>query len=150
MIPVGSKSIWRGPRPETYEQWAELKSAGVKTIINLERGWFDWFHGKTNFESNSASRLEITHIQIQLGDVFAPSAQDLWTALRYVKCASKLGGVYIHCLHGKDRTGMVCAMIRRHWHQWDSEQAIQEMMQNGFHRWPYEPLGWVKRLRRCL
>lgn len=148
---VGDAKILRGPRlGENMLAWNDLQIAGVKTILNLERGYFEFFHGQMNDEVVKASIHKLTPLHLQLGDVCPPSRAELYTALNLVNAAIKNGGVYIHCLHGVDRTGLVCAMVRRYWNKWTIDECIKEMYDKGFHKFPYESLGWVERLKECL
>lgn len=149
---VGDAKILRGPRlGENMIAWNNLQIFGVKTVLNLERGYFEWFHGELNQETVLSSIHELTPIHLQLGDIVPPTPTELYTALNLVNKAVKAGGgVYIHCLHGVDRTGLVCAMLRRHWNKWTPDECIKEMYDKGFHKFPYEALGWVNRLRDCL
>lgn len=149
MIKVAD-GIYRGPRLDTQAQWEELISAGVKTIINLEMGYFDFFHGKVNEEVQEHAALGITVIHLQLGDIFAPRGIDLHAIVWLVKYGLQRGSVYVHCLHGVDRTGLAIAMVRRYICGWSQEEAIKEMFDQGFHKFPYLLFGWVKRLKECL
>lgn len=143
--------IFRGPRLTDPEQYRELKAKGVGMILNLERGYWEWFHGRVNEEVMRARFASLTPLHLQLGDLLPPSWNELLTAAGLVRDAVYQGtGVYIHCLHGVDRTGMVSAMVQRQLFGWDKEKCITEMFSLGFHRFPYEALGWVKRLREVL
>lgn len=148
---LGNEKIFRGPRlGENMIAWNDLQLAGVKTVLNLERGWFELFHGELNQEVRLSAIHGMTNVHLQLGDLKRPSSADLFSALVIIKDALTRGGVYFHCLHGVDRTGLVAAMVRVHRQGWSAEEAIREMYRMGFHKFPYEALGWVKRLEECL
>jgi protein-tyrosine phosphatase len=40
--------------------------------------------------------------------------------------------VYIHCYHGSDRTGMLCAIYRIFFQGWHKDKAIYEMIHGGY------------------
>lgn len=40
--------------------------------------------------------------------------------------------VLVHCSHGADRTGLVCALYRIHFQNWEKEEALAEMLEGGF------------------
>ena len=40
--------------------------------------------------------------------------------------------VFVHCQHGADRTGMMCAIYRVTVDGWSKQQAIDEMTKGGF------------------
>jgi protein-tyrosine phosphatase len=151
MIQVGPSQIFRGPRLGTDPiAWKALKDAGVTTVINLERGYFEVLHRQLNEEVRQAERWDMVPIHIQLGDVIPPKTKYLVSALELVLESGKRGGVYIHCLHGVDRTGLLCAMVRVKLQGWTAPAAIGEMLKLGFHEFPYRQLGWIKRLEECL
>lgn len=138
--------IWRGPHPLTTEDFNQLKSLGIQTILNLEAGYFDFFHGRTNQEFDMASQFGMQPLHIQCGDIFPPKMSDIQAAIAAMAALSN-GKVYVHCLHGVDRTGIVCAAYRVKVLSWNLENAIDEMYSLGFHKFPYEWLGWENRLR---
>jgi protein tyrosine/serine phosphatase len=41
--------------------------------------------------------------------------------------------VFVHCAHGKDRTGTMCAVYRMEVDGWTPEKAFEEMQKFGFH-----------------
>lgn len=139
-------NLYRGPRPESMD---ELVKLGVKTIVNLEEGWFEFFHGKTDQEKRQASNAQIIFWHEPISDFFAPKSTYLRAIDLYILASQQHGPVYIHCLHGQDRTGLVCAHYRVKVQGWDIEKAIQEMYDMGFHKFPYLYLGWVNRLREA-
>ena len=51
--------------------------------------------------------------------------------LRILKDPAK-GPFLIHCLHGADRTGTMCAMYRLVVQGWSKDDAIKEMTEGGF------------------
>jgi len=40
--------------------------------------------------------------------------------------------VFVHCRHGADRTGMMCAIYRIAVQGWSKDEAIEEMTKGGF------------------
>lgn len=141
-------ALYRGPRPMIAADFIQLRDLGVKTILNLERGWFDFFHNQMNWEFDQATELGIDGWHLQMGDLTRPKPDDLRAAIIGIQNAFNNGSVYVHCLHGVDRTGIVCAAFRVKVKKWSVEKAINEMYAMGFHRFPYEMLGWVKMLRK--
>jgi len=64
--------------------------------------------------------------------------------------------VYMHCVHGKDRTGAMAALYRIEVTGWSSEKALAEMDRMGFNGWyrnlrrfvrDYQPRGYAARRR---
>jgi len=56
--------------------------------------------------------------------------------------------VLIHCMHGADRTGTMCAIYRVAEQGWTKEEALKEMTDGGFgfHGVFENLLGWVEEL----
>ena len=54
--------------------------------------------------------------------------------VRFLKLiANKDGGPYfVHCMHGADRTGLLCASYRVAVQGWTKREAIREMVEGGF------------------
>ena len=142
--------IYRGPRLNSFEAYTSLCRQGIRTVLNLERGYFEFFHGEMNEEVRLLASLDIAPIHLQLGDLFPPSESDLYSIVSLTRTALKRGGIYIHCLHGQDRTGLACAMIQNHLFNWKPEACIEQMFSLGYHRFPYDFLGWTDQLKRCL
>lgn len=153
MITQIDTNLWRGPRPDSMD---ELKSLGIRQIINLEVGWFELFHGLEGREKDQAFASLISYDHVPISDWMFPTQKELdriLTILRTTVDTPPNGrGIktYIHCLHGQDRTGLVCAIYRVKVQRWGIERAIQEMIDMGFHQVPYEWLGWIRELREYL
>jgi hypothetical protein len=56
--------------------------------------------------------------------------------------------VLVHCHHGADRTGTMCALYRIAIQGWTKEDAIQEMVQGGygFHEMWINLPDWIDKL----
>jgi len=134
------ENLYRGPRPKSF---AELKNIGIKTVINLQSGAFEIFHND-EYEFEMGATYEINEVEIELSDFFPPTMGQWHEVLYTIK--NSPGPVYIHCLHGMDRTGFICALYRMRMMAWKFEKARDEMYSLGFHKWPY--LWWVFFLRK--
>lgn len=140
MITQVSTSLYRGPRPDVATL-AELQNLGVKTILSLESGWFEFFHGGVYSEDEFAERLGFQLRHEPMSDFTAPTADQVRRALTIIR---EWNGqpVYIHCAKGVDRTGFVCAAYRVMVQQWDVEKAIEEWKAMGFHsKWYFWWIG---------
>lgn len=132
--------LMRGPRPSLED----LK--GFKTVFNLEVGWFEFLHGLEKQERNWCRQLGIDYIQWPMSDFCAPTPAKLKAAVTATMVALGRGNVLVHCLHGEDRTGMVIAAYRILAQEWSVDQAVDEMMKMGFHKWAY--FWWLPVLGR--
>lgn len=132
--------LFRGPRPKTMKHLQEL---GFKRVITLQSGMYEEFHDDL-FETEYAPDFGLDHVVIPCSDFRSPQKHEV---LKFLK-ASKDKDVktYVHCLHGKDRTGFMSAVYRMTAMQWDYESAKDEMLKLGFHKWAY--WFWYKELKK--
>lgn len=134
-------NLYRGSRPKSFE---ELKAWRVATVINLESGVFEGMHDDT-YERENGFMFGITEHNINCSDIFHPNIWQVMKVMEIIKHSVEKGPVYIHCLHGKDRTGYMCAAYRILECGWSPNKAIEEMYSEGFHKFPY--FWWASSLR---
>lgn len=123
-------NISRGPRPQSL---ADIKAAGFLSILNLESGAYEIFHND-KYEFEHPSDFGLKGYDIPLGDILPPCRLKVAAALSILARPEK---IYVHCLHGVDRTGFVCAAFRMQRQGWTYEAAYKELRQLGFHLWSY-------------
>lgn len=132
--------LYRGPRPESYDQ---LKAMKIQTIVCLQSGWHEFFNDDF-YENNSPFDHGFNFYNLKCSDFFPPSEKDVQTFFEIMESAT--GPVYIHCLHGKDRTGFMIAVYRMRKQGWTFKQAKEELFANEFHKFPY--LWWLRELKK--
>lgn len=120
---------------------------GINTCLNLETGLRDALFGNPYLEDEALEGDGVRVDHVPFSDIRPPSIEKLEEALHIITTAP--GPVYVHCLHGVDRTGMVIAYYRVKRQKWTPEKAIEEMLDLGFHRFPYA-LIWLPELRAIL
>lgn len=143
VVTVNGHTLWRGPRPASE---AELVALKCPIIINLEEGWFEFLHGEVHQEFEWTLKNGIFLFHYPMSDFRAPSFVKVRQALVAITGGLKTGDVYLHCLHGEDRTGFVCAAYRMVNQNWTYDQATAEMFSLGFHKIPY--LLWLPELKK--
>jgi protein tyrosine/serine phosphatase len=112
--------LYRGAQP-TAEGIKELQRLGFKTIVNLRANHSDKeILGKAN--------LGYEAIPMNTWDV---KDDDVVRFLRIITDKSRQP-VFVHCEHGADRTGTMCAAYRVVIDGWTKQQAIDEMTKGGF------------------
>lgn len=138
---VVSNNLVRGGQPQP-EGLKVLKDAGVKVVINLrstESGLVSLFRKSATPHSNpeleaekkAARELGMKFIQIPL-DVFGhPDEEHLDEFLSFVT-GPECEPAFVHCLHGRDRTGLMLAVYRVVSDNWPVEKAYHEMIECGF------------------
>lgn len=112
--------FYRGAQP-TAAGMAQLKEMGVKTVINLRAAHSD------------EKKLKGTDLQYERFYMkpWHSEDEDVIRFLRIVTSTNRQP-VFVHCQHGADRTGMMCAMYRVAVQDWTKLEAIREMTQGGY------------------
>lgn len=128
-------NLIRGPRPSS---WKELQDLGVQVVVNLETCMYEMTHDD-EYERGNAEDFGIAEHRIYCSDVSPPNRSKVGHIIEILKGCEDRGLVcYIHCLHGKDRTGFIVAVWRIVIDGWTFERARDEMFAKGYHRLPYE------------
>ncbi|MCE5325796.1 MAG: tyrosine-protein phosphatase [Planctomycetaceae bacterium] len=115
-----SQTLYRGAQP-TAEGMKQLKTMGVRTVINLRSMHSDRDEiGRTGLGAESIP-MNAWHAE----------DEDIIRFLQIVSNPDRQP-VFVHCQHGSDRTGTMCAVYRIAVQGWSKEQALQEMTEGGF------------------
>lgn len=115
-----SEELYRGAQP-TAEGMKDLKKLGIKTVINLRA-----FH--SDRDEIGETELDYEHIPIP---AWRLKEEHVIQFLKIVTDKSRTP-VFVHCMHGADRTGVMSAIYRIVIEGWPKEEAIQEMTEGGF------------------
>lgn len=115
-----SDTLYRGDQP-TAAGMQELRTLGIKTVINLRS-----FHSDEDEIEGTGLRQE--HIYMK---TWHPEREDVVRFMRMVTEPTN-APVLVHCQHGADRTGTMCALYRLTVQDWSKEDAIREMKEGGF------------------
>jgi len=117
-------TLYRGSQPEGRD-YTDLKVLGVKTIINLT---------SDDAEPNEKAMTEsagMAYVQIPMTTHTAPTSAQLAEFLRIVNDPASQP-VYVHCVGGRHRTGVMTATYRMTHEGWTADRAFQEMKQYNF------------------
>lgn len=136
--------LYRGSRPKDL---TELAKHGVTLCISLQSGIHEILHDDDYENALKLEEFGIRKIDYGMSDIAAPTPEDLKQIVELIVRSLDRGHVVlIHCLHGKDRTGMVSAAWRILREGWTAERAREEMFENGFHKLPY--YFWARQLNK--
>jgi protein tyrosine phosphatase (PTP) superfamily phosphohydrolase (DUF442 family) len=115
-----SPDLYRSSQPSA-DGFKNLKTLGIKTVVNLRT-----FHSDS--ELLDGTGLDYEHIRMQ------PWCMSNTGAKKILNIAADNGRtpILIHCQHGADRTGAMCALYRIAFQGWSKQDAIKEMTQGGF------------------
>jgi protein tyrosine/serine phosphatase len=114
-------NYYRGAQPEGRD-YADLAAAGVKSVVNLTSD-----DGKAN-EKTMVEGAGMKYFQIPMTTHEPPTAAQLTEFLRIVNDPSSRP-VYVHCVGGRHRTGVMTAVYRITDDGWTSDKAFAEMKQ---------------------
>lgn len=120
-----SGRLLRGGQP-TAQGFSLLKQAGVKTIVNLRNEPV-----LMEKERRSAELLGLNYVSLPMYTVQEPESKQFQAFLDVVTDPAQ-GPVFVHCFHGRDRTGTVIGAYRIAVEKWTFDNAFNEMMACGF------------------
>ena len=115
-----SPTLYRGAQP-TAEGIKNLSQMGIKMVISLRQ-----YHG----DSGEIGDLPLKYKRLKF-DAWDPDDEQVAEFLKLVSDPENQP-VFVHCLHGSDRTGMMCAAYRVVFDGWTKDQAIDEWTRGGF------------------
>jgi protein tyrosine phosphatase (PTP) superfamily phosphohydrolase (DUF442 family) len=128
------RNNWRGASILTLDSMRELKSRGIKTIINLaldstrKQKCAGGRYPSRPCEPMWAKQLGLRYIPVYLGS--RPPSASGWAK---IKSAMMDGNAFIHCTYGADRTGAVIGRFRLETEPGlDPNQVLQEAKSFGF------------------
>lgn len=134
-------AIYRGPRPKTH---AELQDRQIRHRVDLQSGFHETFK-EDILEKEDPRDYKIKLTDYDLSDFTPPSYEQVKEIIDHID--SLVGNIYIHCLHGKDRTGFICACFQAT-RGFKYETAKEIMMYHGFHKFPY--IWWLYSLKKTF
>ncbi len=115
-----SDALYRSAQPSPAGM-RNLKAAGIATVLDLRS-----FHS----DRDEVAGTDLAYERIAM-KVWHPEEED---AVRFLQIVTnpKRSPVLVHCQHGADRTGTMCALYRVTVQGWSKEEALKEMIQGGF------------------
>lgn len=138
--------LYRGGQPNE-EGFDQLLALGVKTVISLR-----WNRTAIAKERSLTKAKGLNFVSIPLSYLILPSKQDI-AQFFSVLDDEAMRPVFVHCLLGSDRTGMLLAMYRIARDNWGVDKAYEEMKEGGFHKirirqFKWAVYGFARRLER--
>ena len=131
-----SDTLYRSAQPSA-EGMRNLRAIGVETIVNLRS-----FHSDRHEIGDTGLAYE--HIYMK---AWHPEEDD---AVRFLQIVAnpRRDPVLVHCQHGADRTGTMCALYRVAVQGWSKKEAVEEMSQGefGFHGIWDNLIQWINAL----
>jgi len=112
-------TLYRGAQPQGRD-YADLAALGVKTVINLTSD------DASADEQGLVERAGMKYLQIPMTTHIAPTSEQLSQFLAVVNDPTSQP-VYVHCVGGRHRTGVMTAAYRISHDGWTADQAFKEM-----------------------
>jgi uncharacterized protein (TIGR01244 family) len=117
-------TYYRGAQPEGHD-YNDLAALGVKTVINL-----------TSDDQQAGEQAMVEHagmayVQIPMKGHQPPTQAQIKQFLSLTNDAASQP-VFVHCVGGKHRTGVMTAVYRMTQDRWNADQAFREMKQYKF------------------
>jgi protein tyrosine/serine phosphatase len=125
---VEEGKLYRGAQP-TADEIENLYRRGVKTIVKLNEGDLE-------MERSATSELGIRLIEIPLNARTVGTSKSCAEVERaYQAITDPLNWpVYVHCEHGRDRTGFLVGLYRERVEGWTFASVSEELARSGHDR----------------
>ena len=107
------------------QDYTDLAALGLKTIINLTSD------DASADEQAMAGKAGLTYFQIPMTTHAVPTSAQLAQFMKIVNDPANQP-VYVHCVGGRHRTGVMTAAYRITHDGWTADRAFQEMKQYKF------------------
>ena len=117
-------NYYRGAQPQGHD-YADLAALGVKTVIDLTDD-----DGEAS-EPSMVKSAGMQSIKIPMNGHVPPTSAQLAQFMKIVNDPASQP-VYVHCVGGKHRTGVMTATYRMVHDGWTSDKAFAEMKQYKF------------------
>jgi tyrosine-protein phosphatase SIW14 len=117
-------NFYRGAQPNGHD-YSDLAALGVKTLIDLTGD-----DAQANEEAMVAT-AGMAYIHIPMTTHQPPTPETLSHFLKIVKDPARQP-IYVHCVGGRHRTGLMTAVYRMSQDGWTADQAFAEMKRYKF------------------
>lgn len=117
-------TYYRGAQPQGRD-YADLAALGIKTVINLTSD------DALADEKGSVEQAGMKYFAIPMTTHVVPTAVQLSEFFKVVNDPASQP-VYVHCVGGRHRTGVMTAAYRINHDGWTPDQAFKEMKQFKF------------------
>jgi tyrosine-protein phosphatase SIW14 len=115
---------YRGAQPEDRD-YEDLAALGIKTIVNLTSA------DAQRDEPARTRQAGMKYFQIPMTMHHAPTSAEVSEFLKIVNDPANQP-VFVHCVGGRHRTGVMTAVYRMNQDGWSADQAFREMKQYKF------------------
>ncbi len=122
--------VYAGSKPHTDKDFEYLQSLHVRYIVSAR-----FLPGLSGSERKKARRYGMTLLSMPMNASPIPPSEKHVDRILLTIRDKRYQPVYIHCVLGRDRTGLIGGLYRIYFLGVPKQQAWQEMLQSGFHTW---------------
>lgn len=119
-----SENLFRSAQP-TREGMKKAEELGIGTVISLRSKQKD-------IELAENTDLKLIHVSMRAWNPRYEDAVKVMQFLNPDNLSTNEKPILIHCYHGADRTGMMIALYRMVYQNWEREEALSEMLNGGY------------------
>lgn len=119
-----SETLFRSAQP-TETGMKNIESFGIGTVISLRSKQKD-----TELAKNT--ELNLIHVSMRAWNPKYEDTVKVMYLLNPNNPDTNKKPILIHCYHGADRTGMMVALYRMVYQNWEREKALNEMLNGGY------------------
>jgi tyrosine-protein phosphatase SIW14 len=123
---VVNEGLVRGGQPEG-RGYEILKEEGIRTVINIREESEALEH-----EGTTVRELGMTYLAHSVHPFKVPDDELLLSILADI-VDEAMQPVFVHCLHGQDRTGTIVGIYRMLIENWNIQDTYTEMLAMGYH-----------------
>ena len=115
---------FRGAEPHN-DEFLELVELGIKSVINLKSEKVD------PNEKGMVEKAGMKYFQIPMSTHRVPTDSEVSSFLNIISSPENQP-VYVQCVDGRHRTGVLTAVYRMNHYGWSADQAFEEMQKFKF------------------
>jgi tyrosine-protein phosphatase SIW14 len=128
--------LYRGAQPKEGGI-ARLAKLGIRTVISLRQE-----NEGTHTEEAETRAAGLRYFSVPMSDLGRPSDKDITRVLSLINDPGNYP-VFVHCNHGRDRTGTVIACYRISHDGWTLKQSMDEARRYGMSRLQFRMAGYI-------
>ncbi len=117
-------NLYRAAQPDAAG-FANIAGLGIKSVLSLRQTVDDAPLAR-------GSGLTLYRVPMKSRYVAEQNGAKVVQAMRDLRAAMTHGPVVVHCHHGADRTGLICALWRVLYEGWSRQSAIDELVEGGY------------------
>ena len=116
--------LYRAAQPSS-QGFIAAEALGIRSVISLRQTVDD-----ASLAPNT--RLTLTRVPMKSRYVAELNSSKIVQVMRLLYQGLETGPVLVHCHHGADRTGLICALYRMLSQGWSRDAAMDELINGGY------------------